>query len=82
MKYYIIKPKSASVSKRLMEQIKYSTIVDVEFVNNLEDCDVAVLQHGWDRSKYANNERLKAINMNKKILTEVYTVINWDGEKE
>ena len=59
MKYYIIKKKSASVNQNIIDGIR---IMDnnAEFVKNLEDCNIAILQQGWTHSRTAVAEKNRA----------------------
>lgn len=59
MKYYIIKKKSENVSSTIINGIRRMDN-EAEFVNSLEECDLAVLQQGWTRSRTAVNERNRA----------------------
>jgi len=66
MKVYIIKPKSAPVNDVLKYNIE--TIgTEIEFVDYLVDCDIAVLQNGWTRSTYAIKEKEMAEKLHKRI---------------
>ena len=59
MKFYVIKPKSAEIDERISAGMlnidPYSTAVP-----SLEECDIAILQKGWTRSKSAVQEYRKA----------------------
>ena len=52
MRYYIIKAQSVSVNEKIIAGIKESDESAV-IVNSLYDCDIAVLQKGFTRSKVA-----------------------------
>lgn len=56
MKYYIIKPKKDNIDTKLIEGIK-SIDRNAEITDVIDECDVAVLQKGWTRSKTAVQER-------------------------
>ena len=62
MKIYVIKPKSAEVDERIstgMLNIDSHSAA----VPSLEECDIAILQKGWTRSKSAVQEYHKARKM-------------------
>ncbi len=52
MRYYIVKAQSVSVNEKIVDGIMESDKCAV-FVNAPDDCDVAVLQKGFTRSKCA-----------------------------
>ncbi len=52
MRYYIIKAQSVSVNEKIVDGIKESDKGAV-IVNAPDDCDIAVLQKGFTRSKVA-----------------------------
>lgn len=56
MKYYIIKAKSVSIREDIVQGLNQID-KDAEIVNKIEDCDIAILQHGWTRSKTAVVEK-------------------------
>ncbi len=56
MKYYIIKAKSVSIREDII-QVLNQIDKDAEIVGKIEDCDIAILQHGWTRSKTAVAEK-------------------------
>ena len=51
-KYYIIKGRGVSKQRDILMGIRKHD-KHAEMVDNLDDCDVAVLQKGWTRSKFA-----------------------------
>ena len=59
MKFYVIKPKTAETDKQIVIGMlnldPYPTAV-----KSLEECDIAILQEGWTRSKCAVKEYHKA----------------------
>ena len=52
MKYYILKAKSALIDENIINGIKESDSKAV-IVSSSDDCDIAVLQKGFTRSKVA-----------------------------
>lgn len=56
MKYYIIKAKSVSIRENIVQGLNQID-KDAEIVNKIENCDIAILQHGWTRSKTAVAEK-------------------------
>lgn len=52
MKIYVIKPKSAEIDERII-----AGMLNIDpypaAVLSLEECDIAILQKGWTRSKSA-----------------------------
>ena len=56
MKYYIIKAKSVSIREDIVQGLNQID-KDAEIVNKIEDCDIAILQHGWTCSKAAVAEK-------------------------
>lgn len=59
MKFYVIKPKSAEIDERIIAGMLN---IDPQgaAVSSLEECDIAILQKGWTRSKSAVQEYHKA----------------------
>ncbi len=64
MKYYILKPKSVAIDEQLLAGIKESDR-DAEFVDVIDDCDIAVAQKGWTRSKTAVMEWRRQTEMHR-----------------
>ena len=71
MKYYIIKKRSSPVRKVIIDGL-HAMDRDAEIVDTLEECDVAILQQGWARSKVAVAEKLRASDELKKPCKEGY----------
>ena len=71
MKYYIIKAKSVSVREDILQGLRRMD-KDAEIVDRIEDCDVAILQQGWTRSKTAIAEKNRASFDFKKPCREGY----------
>ena len=59
MKFYVIKPKSAEVDERIIIGMLNIDPYPAA-VPSLEECDIAILQKGWTRSKSAVQEYHKA----------------------
>lgn len=55
MKYYIIKPRSAYPDETIIKGI-LTADKSAKIVNTLDECDIAILQKGWTRSKIAVTE--------------------------
>ena len=55
MRYYIIKPRTASVQIPLIQGIM-RVDPEAEFVDSVKKCELAVLQNGWTRSSYSLTE--------------------------
>ena len=75
MRYYIIKKKSADINTDIINGIRKIDNT-AEFVDILEDCDFAVLQQGWTRSKTAVAERNRALFELKKTCREGYVYVD------
>ena len=71
MKYYIIKAKSVSVREDIVQGLRQMD-KGAEIVNKIEDCDIAILQQGWTRSKNAIAEKVHASYGLKKPCREGY----------
>ena len=69
MKYYIIKPRKATVDNNIIAGIKESDH-DAVIVQTLDECDVAVMQKGCTRSKFAVNEIRRQKNERRKPCRE------------
>ena len=65
MKYYIIRPKCSKKDKKLIAGIMQID-PDAVITDNLEDCDIAVMQRNWTRSKYAVEIYEKAAKLHKR----------------
>ncbi len=59
MKYYIIKSSRIDIDNQIIEGIKFAD-KNAVFVDEVSDCDIAVLQHGWLHSKSAVQKSLFA----------------------
>ncbi len=59
MKFYVIKPKSAEVDERIVAGI-LNIDPQSAAVSSLEECNIAILQKGWTRSKSAVQEYHRA----------------------
>ncbi len=55
MKIYVIKPKSAEIDERIVAGMLNIDSQAVA-VSSLKECDIAILQKGWTRSKNAVQE--------------------------
>ena len=76
MRYYIIKPRSKVVNSDLLDEI-LKTDKDAVLVSNLRDCNIAVLQDNWCRSKHAIAEWHKAESLGIKCIEEyAYNIFN------
>jgi len=71
MKYYVIKKRSEKIQENLIEGIR-DIDPSPEFVDALEDCDIAVMQRGWTRSKAAVDEWNRALHVLGKTCSEGY----------
>ena len=71
MKYYIIKAKSVSVREDILQGLRQMD-KSADIVNKIEDCDIAILQQGWTRSKTAIAEKDQASYGFKKPCREGY----------
>ena len=71
MKYYIIKKKSAAIRQDILDGIR-RTDNNAKVVDELENCDIAVLQQGWTMSRTAVAERNRALSELHKPCREGY----------
>ena len=71
MTYYIIKKKCDQVSDELITGIKHLD-KHATFTDKLEDCDIAVMQRGWTKSKIATHEWNRAVSELHKPCKEGY----------
>ena len=71
MKYYVIKKKTDKIRADIIDGVMKMD-KDAEFVDTLEDCDIAVLQQGWTKSKTAVEEKERAYFKLKKQCKEGY----------
>ena len=71
MIYYIIKKKCEKEDKNLIAGIKHLD-KHAEFTDKLENCDIAVMQHGWTKSKVATHEWNRAVSERHKPCKEGY----------
>ena len=75
MRYYIVKPRSHTISENLISGI-LSLDKDAIFVMNIDDCDIGILQKGWSRSKVAVAERNRLTSELGKRCEEGYLYID------
>ena len=62
MKIYVIKSKSAEIDERIIAGM-LNIDPQTAAVSSLEECDIAILQKGWTRSKSAVQEYHRAREM-------------------
>ena len=68
---YIIKKKCEKEDKELIAGIKRID-KQAKFTDKLEDCDIAVMQRGWTKSKVATHEWNRAVSELHKPCREGY----------
>lgn len=71
MKYYIIKQVKDPVDPNLTAGIR-EIDPDAEIVHSLGECDIAVLQRGWTRSRVAVTEKNRQTFVRHKPCREGY----------
>ena len=52
MKYYIIRPKCSKKDKKIIFGLREMD-PDAVITDSIEECDIAILQRNWTRSKHA-----------------------------
>ena len=71
MNYYIIKPKRNPVDDRIIEGVQKMD-KESQIVNALDECDIAILQKGWTRSKVCLSEQERQVKERQKPCKEAY----------